>query len=108
MGQALCDRTGGFGAEDYSWFRIRVDFDDDRGERFEVKDRFEILSERAGGVNPIGTSFTGAMNPNALPRPVDGRGRNLSIMIASEDEEVTPPHVISGMTVYYVMRRMRR
>ena len=96
-------------AEDYSKFKIRVDFDDDRGERFEVEGSFNVLTELGWWGESHWDEFYWNDEPERIAEArVEGRGRNLAIMVASEDKEVTPPHVISGVTVYYVMRRMRR
>ena len=89
-------------------FSMSADYDDDReaGER----------NRQHTVVGP--SSFWDEMNWSAFywntvpirkaEQRLHGRGRNLSIAIYSIPDKVEEAHVITGVTVYYDPRRMKR
>ena len=89
-------------------FSVAADFDDDRetGER--------DLPQTVVGPSSFWTeSDWDAFYWNSVPirkaeQRIHGRGRNISILLYSIPEQLEEAHVVSGVTVYYDVRRMKR
>ena len=90
-------------------FTIAADFDDDResgprpGRSHTVSGPASFWSE-----SDWGAFYWGANPVRKAEQRIKGRGRNLSLVVFSVADSIQPSYVVSGVTVYYDIRKMKR
>ena len=90
-------------------FQVAVDFDDDREEGARPGQSHEVLGPAAFWGEADWGRFYWATRPvRTAGQRISGRGRNLSVVLFSNPQEIEEPHLFSGLTVQYIDRKLRR
>ena len=91
-----------------STFSVSADFDDD-GELGEQKTQQTVLGPSSFWTESDWDAFYWNSVPiRKAEQRIHGRGRNLSVALFSIPEKIEESHVVSGVTVLYNPRRMKR
>ena len=88
---------------------MAADYDDEReiGER-PGKSHTILGPTSLWGESAWGQFYWGATPIRKAEQRVFGRGRNISVTLFCDPRGVEPFHVLSGVTVLYTMRKMKR
>ena len=92
-----------------SRFRLAADYDDDQETGERPTSPFRVLGPPAiWGEQEWSNFYWGADPQRKAELRLHGRGRNVSLIFFSQDDEVQPPHLFTGVTLYYDQRKMKR